>query len=159
MLCFGFISEPGITCGDYVMVVSFEKNRFPSLNASRLHLLNPSCLATETSTHLYVNTSLNGCGTSFVETGDVLVFSNVVRQDASPQQSSANDGSVLITREHDFKLPFHCSYSRKKLLSLYFVSVGRIDIPGAGMKNLLNFLCSVICITFLSLESYYSDHN
>ncbi|XP_078358548.1 ZP domain-containing protein-like isoform X2 [Oculina patagonica] len=130
-------NEPGITCGDYVMIVSFEKNRFPSLNASRLHLLNPSCLATETSTHLYVNTSLNGCGTSFVETGDVLVFSNVVRQDASPQQSSANDGSVLITREHDFKLPFHCSYSRKKLLSLYFVSVGRIDIPGAeGLGNI-----------------------
>lgn len=69
-----------------------------------------------------------------METGDVLVFSNVVRQDASPQQSSANDGSALITREHDFEVPFQCRYSRKKLLSLYFVSVGRIDIPGAGMS-------------------------
>ena len=137
VLYFGFISEPSITCGDYVMVVSFEKNRFPSLDANRLHLLYPSCQATETSTHLLVNTSLNGCGTSFVETEDAITFSNVVQQDAAPLQRSANDGSALITREHDFQLPFECSYSRKKLLSLHFVPMGRIDILGVGMNSFI----------------------
>lgn len=116
------------------MEVSFEKSAFPSLDASRMHLLGfPACSASETSTHIYLTTSLNDCGTTFVETGDTLVFSNEVIQDAQPIQGSGDDD--LITREHDFELSFHCSYSRKKLLSLSFVPEGRVDIPGVGMEE------------------------
>ncbi|KAL9987824.1 hypothetical protein ACROYT_G002192 [Oculina patagonica] len=124
--------EPSVTCGDYEMLVSFEKSAFSSLDASRLHLQYPFCPASENFTHIYLTTSLNDCGTTFVETGDTLVFSNKVIQDALAIQGSGDDGSTLITREHDFELAFHCSYSRKKLLSLYFVPEGRVDVPGVG---------------------------
>lgn len=132
-----------VTCGDYVIVVSIEKALYPSLEANRLRLYYSSsggCQATQTSTHLYVNTSLQGCGTRFLETGDSLVFSNVVVQDSVPLQASGagsgDDGSTaVITREHDFNLPFKCSYSRKKILSLQFVPEGRVEIPGVGTKK------------------------
>lgn len=140
------ISEPPagvtVTCGDYEIEVSIEKAAFPSLDASRLYLDYSSfaCQATQTSTHLYLSTSLHGCGTSFLETGDDLVFSNVVKQDAVPLQGSGNDGSgddgsAVVTREHDFDLPFECSYSRKKILTLHFVPEGRLEIPDVGMKK------------------------
>jgi len=141
------ISEPPagvtVTCGDYVIEVSVEKALYPSLEADRLRLNYSSsagCQATETLTHLYLSTSLHGCGTLFLETGDSLVFSNVVVQDAVPLQGPGNNGSAaLITRDHDFDLPFECTYSRKKILSLQFVPEGRVEIPDIGMKNCLAF--------------------
>ena len=142
---FDLISEPPagvtVTCGDYVIEVSIEKALHPSLEANRLRLYYSSsgCQAvTQTSTHLYVSTSLQGCGTLFLETGDSLVFSNVIVQDAVPLQGSGfgsgdNGSEAVITRDHDFDLPFECSYSRKKILSLQFVPEGRVEIPGVGM--------------------------
>ena len=142
-----FFSEPSpgvtVTCGDYVIEVSIEKALHPSLEANRLRLYYSSsggCQATQTSTHLYVSTSLHGCGTLFLETGDSLVFSNVVVQDAVPLQGSVagsgDDGSAaVITRDHDFDLPFECSYSRKKILSLQFVPEGRVEIPDVGKEK------------------------
>lgn len=132
-----------VTCGDYVIEVSIEKALHPSLEANRLRLYYSSsggCQATQTSTHLYVSTSLHGCGTLFLETGDSLVFSNVVVQDAVPLQGSVagsgDDGSAaVITRDHDFDLPFECSYSRKKILSLQFVPEGRVEIPDVGKEK------------------------
>lgn len=109
------------------MKVSFEKSSFPSLNKSRLHLNSSICEATETASHIYLVTYLNDCGTTYVETGEAFVFSNVVLQDAVPLQGA------VITREHDYEFPFQCTYSRKKLLSLEFVPEGRKDIPDVGM--------------------------
>jgi len=132
-----------VTCGDYVIEVSIEKALYPSLEANRLRFYYSSsagCQATQTSTHLYVSTSLHGCGTLFLETGNSLVFSNVVVQEAVPLQGSgAGSGdygsAAVITRDHDFDLPFECTYSRKKILSLQFVPEGRVEIPDVGMKK------------------------
>lgn len=116
--------------------MSIEKALYPSLEANRLRLYYSSsagCQATQTSTHLYVSTSLHGCGTQFLETGDSFVFSNVIVQDAAPLQGSGagsgDDGSgAVVTREHNFDLLFECTYSRKKILSLQFVPEGRLEI-------------------------------
>lgn len=159
MQCFDLISEPPagviVSCGDYVIEVSIEKTLYPSLEANRLRLYYSSsagCQATQTSTHLYVSTSLHGCGTQFLETGDSFVFSNVIVQDAAPFQGSGagsgDDGSgAVITREHNFDLPFECTYSRKKILSLQFVPEGRLEIEDVGMKT-----------CFKPLNVYWSDH-
>ena len=129
---FYFISENiSISCNVYNMAVSFKKSSFPSLDVNRLHLIYPHCTAWSTTTHIYLSTSLNGCSTSYVETEDSLVFSNVVQQDAQPINSSAFDGSDLITREHDFELPFECNYSRTTLLTLPFAPEGR-TLPKVG---------------------------
>ena len=147
MQCFDLISEPPagvtVTCGDYVIEVSIEKASHPSLEVDRLRLdysSSAGCEATQTSTHLYLSTSLHGCGTLFLETGDSLVFSNVVVQDAVPLQGSGDHGSTAaITRDHDFDLPFECTYLKKKILSLQFVPEGRVEIPDVGMKKCLAF--------------------
>lgn len=93
-----------------------------------MHLSSSGCKATDASSHISIRTSLNDCGTSFVETGDNIIFLNVVYDDADP----TGKGSA-ITREHDFEFPFNCSYSKTKFLSLHFVPEGRLEIPGVGM--------------------------
>ena len=69
--------------------------------------------ATQNSTHVSISTNLNACGTQVNETEDALIFWNEIRVDA------VIIGNV-ITRTHDINLRFHCSYSRKKMLSVQF---------------------------------------
>lgn len=135
-----------VTCGDYVITVSIEKALYPSLEANRLRLYYSSfggCQATQTSTHLYVSTSLHGCGTLFLETGDSLVFSNIVVQDSVPSGSGDDGSTAVITRDHDFDLPFECKYSRKRILTLQFVPEGRVEIPGVEGFGDLTFTFDV----------------
>lgn len=114
-----------VTCGDGNMMVSLEKQRFPYLNVSQLHLNYHWCRATENPTHLLLNTSLDGCGTTVIETEESLIFSNEIHGDVWQI-----DGA--ITRNHDFDLQFNCSYSRKRFLSLSFTPSGIVTPPGEG---------------------------
>ena len=99
------------------MSLSIEKQAFSFVQVEQVHLRYSSCKATENDTHLTISTLLNDCGTSVNETEDALVFWNELRVDAV-----IIDG--VITRSHDIRLPFYCSYSRKKLVSLSFKPLG-----------------------------------
>ena len=69
--------------------------------------------ATENSTHVLLSTPLNSCGTLVNETKDALIFWNEVRADSVIIDK-------VISRTHDIKFKFYCSYSRKKMLSIQF---------------------------------------
>ena len=69
--------------------------------------------ATENSTHFLISTPLNSCGTLVNETKDALIFWNEIRADAVIIDN-------VITRTHDIKFKFYCSYSRRKMLSIQF---------------------------------------
>ena len=114
-----FILEPGVavTCGKRNMTISLEKQSFSFVRAEEVRLRYSSCKATENDTHVTISTLLNDCGTSVNETQDALLFWNELRVDAV-----IIDG--VITRSQDIRLPFYCSYSRKKLLSLSFNPLG-----------------------------------
>ena len=114
-----FIPEPGVTvtCGEHNMSLSIEKQAFSFVQVEQVHLRYSSCKATENDTHLTISTLLNDCGTSVNETENTLLFWNELRVDAV-----IIDG--VITRSHDIRLPFYCSYSRKKLVSLSFKPLG-----------------------------------
>ena len=68
---------------------------------------------TQNSTHLLIQTPLNGCGTQVNETEDALIFWNEIQVDAVVID-------YVITRTHNIRLPFYCSYSRRKMLSISF---------------------------------------
>ena len=68
---------------------------------------------TQNSTHLLIQTPLNGCGTQVNETEDALIFWNEIQVDAVVID-------YVITRTHDIRLPFYCSYSRRKMLRISF---------------------------------------
>lgn len=113
------------------MTVYLEKQNFPYLNASMLHLRWSwlgRCRASETPTHLVLSTSLDDCGTTVTEMDDLIIFTNEIEGDIQVQN--------YITRDHDFDLQFNCSYSRKKLLGLSFIT-GEIFVqdPGIGTLN------------------------
>ena len=67
----------------------------------------------ENFTHFSVSTPLNSCGTLVNETEDALIFWNEIRADAVIIDN-------VITRTHDIKFKFYCSYSRRKMLSIQF---------------------------------------
>ncbi|XP_074622578.1 uncharacterized protein LOC141880862 isoform X5 [Acropora palmata] len=122
--------QPGVavTCGKRNMTISLEKQSFSFVRAEEVHLRYSSCKATENGTHVTISTLLNDCGTSVNETQDALLFWNELRVDAM-----IIDG--VITRSHDIRLPFYCSYSRKKLLSLSFNPLGVYYGQEAGYGN------------------------
>ncbi|XP_074622474.1 uncharacterized protein LOC141880812 isoform X2 [Acropora palmata] len=122
--------EPGVTvtCGEHNMSLSIEKQAFSFVQVEQVHLRYSSCKATENDTHLTISTLLNDCGTSVNETEDALLFWNELRVDAV-----IIDG--VITRSHDIRLPFYCSYSRKKLVSLSFKPLGIYNGQEAGYGN------------------------
>ena len=128
---FDFVLENGVTvsCGDGNMTISLEKQRFPYLNASQLHLRGDWCGATESSTHLFLITALNDCGTTYIETEDSLIFSNEIQGDVQVHN--------VITRYHDFDLQFNCTYSRKRFLSLSFTPDGIVIPSGEGIWFLM----------------------
>ena len=141
-LSFASCEEPGVSvdCGDSNMTVSLEKRTFPSFEVSHLHLRYSSCRATQNDTHLLISTPLNGCGTLVNETQDALIFWNEIQADAVIID-------YVITRTHDIKLPFYCSYSRRKLLSLSFTPQPIYFLPEGTMFNSLQL------ISFLSSKS------
>ena len=114
------------------MTVYLEKQKFPYLNASMLHLRwswLSRCRASETPTHLVLSTSLDDCGTTVTEVDDdVIIFTNEIEGDIQVQN--------YITRDHDFDLQFNCSYSRKKLLGLSFIT-GEIFVEEEGIGTML----------------------
>ena len=110
-----------VTCDESSMSVDLEKEVYPYLNASLLHLRDSSCRATESVTHLSLTTDLDDCLTSVAETSSSLIFTNEIQADIVKISSA-------VTRDHDFDLEFNCSYPKEKLLSLSFTPKG-IDIP------------------------------
>ncbi len=133
-----------ITCSDNNMTVSLEKRTFKFFEVSQLHLRYASCRATENSTHLLISTPLNGCGTLVNETEDALMFWNEVLADAVIVD-------YVVTRTHDIKIPFYCSYPRKTLLSLSFTPQ-RIYFGTEGATMMLTLQYSRILFPFICLR-------
>lgn len=106
-------SSASVTCQRNSMTVTLEKETYYFFNVSELRLRYASCRATENATHFIISTPLNDCGTFVNETENALIFWNEVLADAVIIDN-------VITRTHDVKLPFSCSYSRNSLHSIGF---------------------------------------
>ncbi|XP_027042986.1 deleted in malignant brain tumors 1 protein-like [Pocillopora damicornis] len=106
--------EPGVSvnCSD-IITVALEKKTFPFFDVARLHLRYSSCKASQNDTHLLISTPLDGCGTLVNETEDELIFWNEIRTEVILIDN-------VITRSHDVKIPFYCSYSRRTWVNLGF---------------------------------------
>ena len=61
------------------------------------------------------------------EMNDLIIFTNEIQGDIQVQNS--------ITRDHDFDLQFNCSYSRKKLIGLSFIT-GEIFVQDEGIGTI-----------------------
>ena len=71
-----------------------------------MYLADGICKASYNDTHVYVETPLNGCGTQYSETDQVMFYNNTLTA-AFP----TSPGSV-ITRKQSFAFTFKCTYSR-----------------------------------------------
>ena len=69
------------------------------------HLLDTSCKTSHNKTHLFISTIQNQFGTIYTETQQEIIYSNtlIVRRKST---------GLVITREKEIRIHFHCTYSR-----------------------------------------------
>ncbi|XP_031554208.1 oncoprotein-induced transcript 3 protein-like isoform X2 [Actinia tenebrosa] len=103
------VPDTRVTCGPSHIQISIPKARLPGVVVQDLHLLDPSCRATEDSTHFYLKTLFNQCGTVTNKTSSSITYANKVIERPLPK-------NVTITRIRELEVSFTCSYSRKKEL-------------------------------------------
>ena len=78
------------------------------VNINNLYLRSRYCKASYNSTHVFVKTSLTGCGTVFTKNDQTLYFSNTL------SEIKQGYGSGVITRNYLFRVNMTCSYPRKR---------------------------------------------
>ena len=93
---------------DDITIIADRSNLPKSMNVNGLHLLDSRCRANYNQTHVFVKTSLTGCGTRYEETDQTMFFSNVLSEEPYLVTSG------VITRNQLVNINFTCSYGRKR---------------------------------------------
>ena len=106
-----------VKCHTNEMSITLPKSLLVSIDRENLQLLDPTCTATENSTHFALTTTLIGCGTSSSQTESSLVYSNRVRH--------VPPVTAVITRAPEVQISFSCHYSKYGFVSTGALSNGR----------------------------------
>nr|XP_014354167.1 PREDICTED: deleted in malignant brain tumors 1 protein-like [Latimeria chalumnae] len=104
--------EADIVCTDTTMTLSVLKSSIEGQHENRLRLNDPSCSISLNGTHIIASVSLNSCGTQIKETQNSTIFEN--------QITSFDHHHKMITRKHEFQIPFSCSFPKKSNISASF---------------------------------------
>jgi len=90
-------------------------------------LRNRSCPVIRNKTHVVVSTSFTDCGTTFEETDEHFVFTNILTVSPVLRSSTVKSGVILRGENIPRDYELHCYFN--KFLSTS-VESGRIDIIG-----------------------------
>ena len=108
-------SQFQVICGNDGITVLAHRSSLPkSTNVNGLHLLDRRCRANYNQTHIFIKTSLTGCGTRYKETDQKVFFSNALSEE--PSSFASKD---VITRSHLLNVNFTCSYGRKRTVGSF----------------------------------------
>lgn len=120
-----------VSCSVNYMRIDVDRNYFDPAKYAQINLLDPSCKASITESHISLDTTPQLCGSRRVEADDYIIYENEVNMKAIPTDA-------LITREHDVRIRFKCSYNRSDLTSLNaFLPLTSIDVqPGECFLSL-----------------------
>ncbi|XP_019618774.1 PREDICTED: LOW QUALITY PROTEIN: uncharacterized protein LOC109465776 [Branchiostoma belcheri] len=118
-----------VTCTSDHLEVSFPRPPDNSVQAADVQLAAPPCRAEQNSTHIYIRTHFEKCGTSTQTTPSELIYRNTLTVGADPSSGG-------ITWDRLPKILLECRLPRNKTLSLHFrphlKSVFRSDVQGEG---------------------------
>ncbi|XP_064171893.1 uncharacterized protein LOC135243789 isoform X2 [Anguilla rostrata] len=103
--------DADISCMDSTISMTLPKDRMQGVEASQLHLKDPTCSLYSNETHIMATFSLSSCGTQILDNGDHIMFKNEI--------NSVKETSV-ITRRNLVKIPFSCSYPKQAYVSANF---------------------------------------
>ena len=93
------------------MRIDIDRKYFNPAKYSAITLLDSSCRATVSKLHITLDTIPQNCGSKRIQTDDYIVYENEVFMKAIPTDT-------LVTREHDVRIRFKCSYNRSDISSL-----------------------------------------
>ena len=92
------------------MRIDIDRRYFNPVKYSAITLLDSSCRATVSKFHITLDSVPQKCGSKRTQTNDYIVYENEVYMKAIPTDA-------LITREHDVRISFKCSYNRSDIMS------------------------------------------
>jgi len=100
---------PIVTCSPQYIIAEFRRSYYPDLEASEMHLKDPSCLVeSENATYITFHIPFRNCSTVRIQTPDHLEYSNdVIRR--------ITQGG--ITFKMDMNFPITCRYDRNATLN------------------------------------------
>lgn len=132
-----------MTCSPQYIIAEFKRSYYPDLEASEMHLKDPSCLVeSENATYITFHIPFRNCSTVRIQTPDHLEYSNdVIRR--------ITQGD--ITFKMDMNFPITCRYDRNATLNDLDIEVEEDE--GTGMSVTLSFYESAnkVLESFLSL--------
>ncbi|KAI8483733.1 hypothetical protein Bbelb_385250 [Branchiostoma belcheri] len=102
-----------VTCTSDHLEVSFPRPPDNSVQAADVQLAAPPCRAEQNSTHIYIRTHFEKCGTSTETTPSELIYRNTLTVGADPSSGG-------ITWYRVPKILLECRLPRNKTLSLHF---------------------------------------
>ena len=111
-----------VSCSVNYMRIDIDRKYLDPAKYSLISLLDASCKATTSKTQITLETTPQLCGSSRIETKDHIVYENEAYMKARPT-------GALITREHDVRIRFKCSYNRSDAMSVNaFLPLTSIDV-------------------------------
>ena len=111
-----------ISCSTNYMRIDIDRKYFDPKKYTNINLLDPSCISTVSKTHITLDTLPQSCGAIKTETNDYIIYQNEVYMKARPTQE-------LVTREHDVRIKFKCSYKKSDITgSTSFRPLTSIDV-------------------------------
>lgn len=107
------------------MKVALNVSRFPLLDVNSASLLDSKCKAyRKDSSHVFLKTQLDECGTShnYSSDGRYIIYYNQITMKPSTKSGD------LITRDHDAVFEFECRYHRTAVMSVVHFTPSRADV-------------------------------
>ena len=93
------------------MRIDIDRKYFDPSKYSAITLLDDTCKATISETQIVLDSAPFKCGSKKEETKDSFIYRNQVYMKATPTDA-------LITREHDVRVSFSCTYNKTGLVRL-----------------------------------------
>lgn len=108
------------------MEIVLNTSKFGDFQTDTATLLDTNCKARRfNSTHVYMSTPLDGCGTyhNYSSDGRYVIYYNQINL-----QKKTNGGDGLITRDHQAVFEFECRYHRRMVMSVVHYNPARATV-------------------------------
>ena len=122
-------SRSEVSCGINFMRIEIDRKYFDPAKYSRISLKDESCKSTLSKTKIVLDSAPQKCGSTKVENDNYIIYQNEVYMKAIPT-------GKIVTREHDVRVTFSCSYNKSGMVSIQaFTPITIVDVKEGILQH------------------------
>eukprot|EP00112_Aurelia_sp_Birch-Aquarium-sp1_P025417 Seg843.3 transcript_id=Seg843.3/GoldUCD/mRNA.D3Y31 product="ZP domain-containing protein" protein_id=Seg843.3/GoldUCD/D3Y31 len=119
-------SRSEVSCGINFMRIEIDRKYFDPTKYSRISLKDESCKSSLSETKIVLDSAPQKCGSTKIENENYIIYQNEVYMKAIPT-------GKIVTREHDIRVTFSCSYNKSGMVSIQaFTPITIVDVKEDG---------------------------